>query len=146
MGRCQVDGARFFLVVPSDRTRSSGHKLEHRQFHMKMRKAFFKGDRALEQVAQRGCGDSFCGDFQNMPGCFPLQASLGNCFSTGVRLSNLLRSHPTPMTLWKKRFSKIKRFLDINLKILWDVYLLPCGHCMWYFEQIIAKYIADIFV
>jgi len=38
---CQEDGARFFLVVPSNRTRGNGHKLKQRKFQLNTRKNFF---------------------------------------------------------------------------------------------------------
>lgn len=63
------DGARLFLVLSSDRTRSNSHKLKYKEFHLNMRKNT-EGGRVLEKAAQGCCGISLSEDIQNPPGCF----------------------------------------------------------------------------
>jgi len=40
-GWCEEDGAKLLPVVPSNRTRGSGHKLKQRKFLLNVRKNFF---------------------------------------------------------------------------------------------------------
>lgn len=54
----QMDESRLILVVCNDMSRSTDLKFECRKFHTNMQ----KGNRALEQFAQRGCGASFYED------------------------------------------------------------------------------------
>jgi len=42
-----------------------------------------EGDGALEQVAQGGCGVSFSGDIQDLPGQGPVQPAVGDPASAG---------------------------------------------------------------
>jgi len=77
-GGCKEDGARDFSVVPSGRTRGNGHKLEHRRFHLNMRKPFFtvEGDQGLERITQRGCRVYILRDIQKLSGHIPGQPGL----------------------------------------------------------------------
>ena len=43
----------------------------------------FEGDGALEQIAQRGCEDSFSGDTQDPPGRGPVRPAVGDPASAG---------------------------------------------------------------
>lgn len=75
-GKCQEDGARFFLVVP---VTGEGAQLETQEMPSEYvaKLLYFEDDRTLEQSAMRECGVSFSGDVQNLSGCDPLQPALG---------------------------------------------------------------------
>lgn len=66
---------------------------------MRKRLLFCEGDRALEQVAQRGCGVTLPGDTQNVPGCDPTQPAIEEPAIAGVGLGELHRSLPTSSIL-----------------------------------------------
>ena len=56
-------------------------------------------DRAVEQVAQGGCGVSFSGDIRDPPGRSPVQPALGDPASAEVELDDPQRSLSTPNIL-----------------------------------------------
>jgi len=73
MGGCQVDVVMLSSVECSNRTRSNGHKLERRKFHLNRKKNFFtfRDTETLQQAAQSSCRVS-SGDTENPPGCSPV--------------------------------------------------------------------------
>lgn len=61
---------------------------------------------AQEQAAQRGCGIPFYGDVQDLPGCPPVQPSVGNYFSR--ELDSVICGSPfQPLQFCEHRFHLI---------------------------------------
>jgi len=83
MSRSQVGRDRLFLMMPSDRTRGKGHKLEHRKFYLHIRKNLVLWVTEHWKKLQGGCGVS-SRYTQNSPGCFSVPPILGTCFSRGL--------------------------------------------------------------
>lgn len=88
MDESQVYGARLFSVVPGNRTRGSGHKLQHRKFRTKMRKNCF-----TVGVTERWSG--LPGEVVDLPPLERLKPHLdaclcdllqGTCFSSELNL------------------------------------------------------------
>lgn len=80
------NSARCFLVVPSARTRSNGHKLEHKKFHLNLRKNF-----PLEQLPREGMESPSLETF--------LWHLLTSLLSSRVRLDGLWKALPPPPIL-----------------------------------------------
>lgn len=67
------------MVECNSITRSNGQILYHVKFPTNTGKKFFTvSDGALVQTAQRGCGVSFPGDVQELPGHLHLQSAVRN--------------------------------------------------------------------
>lgn len=64
--KCKEDRTRLFSVVPSERTRDSGHKRKHRKFHVNI-SAFWVT--ALAQVTRTDGRLSIPGVIQKLPEC-----------------------------------------------------------------------------
>lgn len=81
------EGAKLFLVMPSDIPRGNGCQLKNMKCNLNTGKAFFlilffsfycKNGETLEQVAERRYVGSVCRDMQNMTTHNPGQAALGD--------------------------------------------------------------------
>lgn len=67
-------------MVPSDRTRGNGHKLDGKlevPYEHEVKFLYFGSDRTLEQAAQTSCKASFSQDIQKLPRHFLVQSTLG---------------------------------------------------------------------
>ena len=84
-----------------------------------------EGDGALEQAAQGGCGVSFSGDIQDLPGQGPVQPTVGDpALAVGARLNDPQRSLPVRNILWFCDYLSYNSFLKSSWSLLrWGMVL-----------------------
>lgn len=71
-GEGKEDADDLFSVVSKDRTKGSGHKVEHANSHLSITDTFYCGTgKILAKVAQKGCGVFIL--IQNSAGHGPVQ-------------------------------------------------------------------------
>ena len=80
-----MDKARMFLMVRSKKTKWPKISGINQKAASNMRENFvmLKGDGALEQVSQRGCGVSFYGGIQDLSGCLSMLPIVGYLLQQG---------------------------------------------------------------
>lgn len=66
---------------------------KHQKFHANIEKNIYcEGDGTLEQAVWIGCGVSFSEGIQDLPGCFPVQPTVGNLLYQEIGLDDLQTS------------------------------------------------------
>jgi len=84
-GGCQEDGARLFFSGAQQQDKGQWAQTEAEEVPAEHEEELLpsEGIRALEQAAQGGCGVSFSGDIQELPGRGPVQPAVGDPASAG---------------------------------------------------------------
>jgi len=79
-GGCQDDGAKLFPVVPSNRTRGSGHKLKQRKLQLNTRKNFFtlRVTEPWHRLPREVMDSPSLEIFNTLPGRGPVQPAVGD--------------------------------------------------------------------
>lgn len=119
-GRSQVDGARLFSVVPSNKTRGCGHTLELRTFYTNMREKFCtsRGTEHWNKLPREVV--FFSGNIHNSPGCLLVWPAVGSLLyqQEWTRWSPEVPSNSyDSVILWKS--SQVQVFGERATKICW---------------------------
>jgi len=77
-GGCKVDGARIFSGTQwQDNGQRAQTGTQEVPSEREVKVLYFEGHGPLQLAAQTGCGVSFSGETQNLPGHFPVQLIVG---------------------------------------------------------------------